>query len=531
MKLRYAKVDLTATARIEHGIAVYDHNNPSNGATVSISKAFPKASIEGSGSEDKENIFIAVNKFLDSNLVTIVDKKALLEYCKIFAEYGMGTDKTYKELTIEAKAIIVDMMGKRSFNLGNINKWARLNIRKPESVLEAYPVHREGLFSKESTYLAKEYYDLVSGAIFIRLILPVLTVILTKADVLYGRKAKFSKSMMAFPNAFLETDFVTRLKCYQNEYMKNIHIRSEDVINFELDEENKNTHYLSVVMYKVLVPGKLLTADDTKHLISLLYSKLAGDTASMSPTTSHIKNKSSAAGSADDPHSKSILESYRASTTLNISDIELLKHQGDEGYLLNLLGKRINTAEYRRVKDELVHSDMELTELHLYLLKITLSEIVLPTAYAFFDKTAAVTLLTIAHLLLRDINPIASLLMVSTPLKDADGILSVPSYISTTTSEKVRETIEARYDITEIIEKHGKTEKNKPHYVIESMHIHAKMLSTYVWAICTQASWVIGQKGVEDGSLNVIHDPMQFLTDVIMAKEEVVKDIKHLSVV
>jgi len=513
---------IDATDRI---IGVFMNGNREEGAFVKLTNSFSSVNLAGSGQGEKEEILILVNTYLNSSAVSDEDREYVFKMCLTFSGYAGGL-MDYHNLVKESRKMIKSLIKRPSFTHDNIYHWAISNLRKPASVNDAYDESLEGYHTRSSTYISREYYELMTLAVLIRIVLYLGIVVVEASHVTYNNSTKWFRALELFPEEVRNWPGWLRLITYIKDFENKITIKPDDILSLSFDDENKQGMLMSVVIFKVLVTGKVLQIDDDRHIVSLLYSKVAGDNSRNNYASSTIKDKIPSSNTEGDPDNSSILESYRTISPRSIADIALLQMRGEEGYLLAQVGHLIKKKDYHALKKQMDSQVVYVSLAHVRILTVALHALMPPEAFYYFEKEHIKPLLIIGSLLLRKNHPYLSLILLANADKSVEGETVYASHVGETKLTTLdKEELDKRFPINQVLLTYKGT-GNPIHDHIEDV---AKEISNYSWTMKVMDDFIESNEYVKNkASLEGHAAPATLIKDLSIHKGEIITGLKKL---
>ncbi len=501
--------------------------------TMSTAKILSKLNLKGSGSKDKEQIFVPLNLYLNSPSIPEKTRKLIYDIGVTVQQVDDSRADTLPSINIYVKAI-GDIINEPCFREEVMTKWVKDNLPAPTTAEDFYDETKEGRHTRASTYLKDEYYNLIALTLMMRITLFPFVALIRSMGSIHDDKVRRIKALGYIPEKLKNWEAYKRLQLYVRSFSNKVMVKAEDSLGLMFDDENKEDMLFSIVLFHVLITGKVVNIDENRHIVSLMYNKIAGDNALNAYGKTNINAKHVVDPNEDS--NNSVFESYRAVTDRSIAEQTNLAYRGSEEYLARTIGHLVDETEYRLTMASIKNQSLYVNQIHLNLLYVVMRDVIPPLAFSFISKTDIKHILVMASLLIREKHPYLSIILLSNSredLKTDDSEYYIaPAVLSHSVSADIKEQIGEKYPLENILHPGVINQKvaNKlnTHPVVKYVANVSKVCSTETWVVKPDRPWFRNSTMIKDSVVKQQSGVASLVWDLIQDSENIITGLKTL---
>lgn len=357
--------------------------------------------IFSSGETDEVDTFHYINLYLYDNHAM---RQVVLDKYKEIDEI-MHDVWDRKELVAAVSPLCCEMLD--SFNLEHIEQWIvnQSGIYIPKTFKEEYDtsLDRDGLGSREQTYIRKEYLELLSLAIALKLMIPIWGEFIHRYKEELGneikelhayRIIKDAKITQSRPYLKLLEYIQTIIDRYPNDPKMTIRIMKG------ISREDIPELIASYVIVRRIPTSTINTNRDESNMVTSIHGFVTGRMTARPTLSQRIEDKliGGSSGLDGDRDKASVLETYRTPHDQSIGNIEeMVWFLSDTERVINILDPNMDRDLFRVINEECkaLH-DVEITDTQITLLKWIISPVISPDAIIYIPKEVLIPIMAIA---------------------------------------------------------------------------------------------------------------------------------------
>lgn len=245
------------------------------------------------------------------------------EIWHIYKEVSRGFDQILSsdELFDHLQTCIRALAGHHPLNV--LETWLSMDPANvvPSDILESFVESRDSTYTREKTYVAKDYMELVTLSMFLRTLAPIFGEYIESIRRKTGMDHKeYAALQLLTGTSVLESDAVKKLSVYIDQITKEKHKNPERILS-GISSEDMGFFLLALVIVRRLCLGEI-KGRPGDHLVSKVFNFLYQKVFNPSKTNLPIREKTFGSDSdGNDQNKRSILESYRKRTEISIGEI------------------------------------------------------------------------------------------------------------------------------------------------------------------------------------------------------------------
>lgn len=315
-----------------------------------------------------------------------------------------------RDLVQNTKAYIERFINAPMFDPDVVRKWVVSDVTVPSSFNKEYkddPNH-----TREQTYLASDYIDVVVLAIYMKALMPLTASYLNNITAEYGKSTCELEFLKVVPKRITELPGYKMLYKYTDMFADSKTINHELLLKREISSEDRTDWLFSVLLIKRIVSGTVYNNADVQTLVSYLYRQIKNKSDNTNASF-NFKDKCVGAGDATETTETSVLEKFRYKDKITVAENMMLQEAIGDGYILQAMGDLINVPEYKANSEAYIKSAPSPTELQLNLCKMVLMPYISHHALWLVTQEELLRKLMLAHMLIREKHPLISLLIIA----------------------------------------------------------------------------------------------------------------------
>lgn len=213
--------------------------------------------------------------------------------------------------------------------LDHITTWVSIDpaFIMPIDLQEIFIPDIENKNSAEKTYLRSDYVDLIAYSVFVRALMPIFGEYINSVRRSLGVEKKEDEALkLLYGTGVLQSKAVLKLADYIKQITKDRVKNSERILsgNSSLDQDD---YLLALVtIRKLCISDVRGVAGEKGGLISRVYSFVYQKVFNPTKTDVPVREKKFGGDEGDRQNKRSILESYRKRTELNLAEIAGFEH-------------------------------------------------------------------------------------------------------------------------------------------------------------------------------------------------------------
>ncbi len=294
--------------------------------------------------------------------------------------------------------------------LEEIKQWMNFHsdILFPYKLDEVYVVSDEKPGSREKTYLKSDYYDLLTMAIALRVMIPIWGEFIyrTKRETGTLFKEFYAFKLLSQTN-IIHSNPMEKLRIYVTNNIQTDKPILSSIIN-GVGTEDYPIWLLSKVLVSRLCVGDISGTNQSSSLVTFIWNYINHkvNNTNTGSYSGMIKSKEFENGDTRDDHSASRLEGYKIKTELPLGDVVILEHyMGDP---INVALQLKSTINLELLKHFLDNASVLNTE-QLWKPQVTLAQFILkpimgPRGLIHLNKVQVISAIAIAQTILWESN-------------------------------------------------------------------------------------------------------------------------------
>ncbi len=375
-----------------------------------------------------EDIFTSLNQFLHTR--TTETQLYLYRQLTLFSSLNDGYP-THAEFTTELKNIIENIFSHKGLQITDLEEWVVTNLQVPSVIEEVYDGSKEGVYSRDKTYLKNEYIGLTTLALAIKLIAPIFIVYTSRVKEDYKNR-EFLLAEKLLPYSIRNYHGYTKLSEFTAVTTRDklkMDVSADTLFNGAINEDNRLDYVFTAILIPKLLASLLLSVTDTNHLLTFIY-KFIGSKADSTSKQKKMKDKILTSENIfDENDSSGVLDAFRPRNTVPISNYVYFAFTAKARYILPRLNPdlKFNMAMYKRINKLISRSDILVTETHHELIWMVLYKHISYDALKIISSGDLKDLISITYTLLVKDHPMLATLLLSSPVvADENEILGSP---------------------------------------------------------------------------------------------------------
>lgn len=368
------------------------------------------------------------------------------------------------------------------------------DLQVPESCAAEFKENIDLNNTREKTYTRNDYLELVSLAIGMRALIPVLGVAINEARQKVGNDYKEEYAFKLLQeSAYMVSSPMKKLKQYIEAFLRDTVLDPKRILS-GVTSESYPTMLCARICIKRLTVGDI-RGKDREHMISFMHLEISTRFDSRnSDVGTNVKEKRlpEIAGEAD--NKGSTLERYRIKTELSIGDITELEFAVNDPYSLldsicpgDTLVDGIPYDKSIDLTDALTHTT-PLLSFKVYNPTITLlqwlfKDIISPRGLPYLSKNKIIQLIAVGEVVLwhNDFKYLAALLSSHVVKGGNDVMLVSPMDSRYRIPQELLDEVEYYFPYKRLISRRrGLDVEENP--AMEAVHLLAKNFSDYTWS-------------------------------------------------
>ena len=382
--------------------------------TYPLKSAYNKTIISGKTIDGKyEGPFDVVNKFIDT-----LPKSSVGALFSIFHELADYTSDEYdiRNITEANRVAVIDIFQVPCMGMEDIHDWVTRTTPIPDGVNEDYNSNK-GTFTRETTYIKREYLHLVSTILVFKIIMPIVAGHLAITDKLKGDYKEAALMDDIISARIKDMSGYKYLYTYvDNQITKSIgsgNIFNADMLHRkDVNSETVRPYIFAQLLLTRFMGHTLFNLTHGSHIITTLYAHINNKARSGADKTVISKLPMSSASFTKDGEA-TVRDSFRFKDTHDLAEKQMLEHTGNYEYYLPLLGDSLDHKEFRRLLPKMIHMPIYQSELHIIILKSVFSPLLPIIAFNIYNPQQIASLMVAAHLIMRENHPYLSMIMLS----------------------------------------------------------------------------------------------------------------------
>lgn len=354
---------------------------------------------------EAEAITKILNDYLASQPDDAVTMNALSE-----AYMHYSTLLNTRSLVENTTILMYKFINTPMFNPATVAAWVKEHVTVPSTFNETYtdnPNH-----TREQTYLASDYLDLVVLAIYMKALIPITAAYLNNLSDMFDKATYEIECLKVIPDIIKGLPGYKMLYQYTGMVAETKSINPELLLKREIPSERQTDWLFSLILIKRIVSGTVYNNAESQTLVSYIYRQIKNKS-DLTNTSFNYKDKCVGAGDAAETADTSVLEKFRYKDKTTVSlQVQLQTAVRDE-HILHIVGDAIDHNEYKTACARYIKQAPSPDDLQVNLCKMILMPYISHHALWLITQEELLRKLMLAHCIIREKHPLIALLVIA----------------------------------------------------------------------------------------------------------------------
>lgn len=389
-----------------------------------LKKAYTKQTFKVNVSKNsQEKPLEVINRYL--SILSEGEQDEIFSVFQKVSNYRRRRRGQQPEEFVGKMASLAEELMKTKLHPAFMEAWVKDNRPVPGIIQDIYV--EETKTTPEKTYLKKDYIEMVAMAMSLKTLVPIWAVFMRGVYAVVGKSNKELSCLSVLPDAIRQYSAYDRLNVFVKATLGDAQPPMHLVTSGTLNAENYSTWVVSRLLFIRLIAATVMDNNDESHIVKFVQRNIPKG--NNDAVTNGMYRHKDVQSTGEDGEESSIFEANRVTGNLTVADYAFLDYCGEEEYYLHRYEHLINVDEWRNISNILINDiEFGIYEEHMRIMEwiMDVGNVVKPITFNYLSREAAIKLLALCSLLIRDKHEWASLYLLTNPEKGEDGFYTLP---------------------------------------------------------------------------------------------------------